>query len=49
MNEYSPGDIHTDEDGNRWLKLACGRWALIFDDIKEPDEPIQVDYKGRVH
>ena len=38
MNEdlYEAGDVYTDNEGHKWLKMACGRWALIFDTV-EPE------------
>lgn len=43
---YEPGDVYTDNNGDKWLKLSNGQWAYIFDDIAEPDT---INNKGETH
>ncbi len=43
---YEAGDVYTDYNGIKWLKLACGRWAQIWETVEEPDEYVMVNRKG---
>lgn len=31
-SDYEPGDIYFDVQGNQWLKMKNGAWALIFEE-----------------